>query len=113
MSNGETISRRTVLKILSVGFVGIVFGSVVTSFGAEVNPRVPVVLSTDVGNEIDDQWAIVYLLLQPKFEVLGVMSAHAPTITAPVGKTSYRILVDVVENRIGLRRHPPLIEGAS
>ncbi|HEY5445156.1 MAG TPA: hypothetical protein VIJ87_11975, partial [Pyrinomonadaceae bacterium] len=90
----------------------ILFSSAVASFGGVikgVRERVPVVLSTDVGNEIDDQWAIVYLLLQPKFEVLGVMSAHAPTITAPAGKTSYRILVDVVENRMGMRRHPPLI----
>ena len=86
MSNDETISRRTALTILIV--CCLVFGSVVTSFGAELNPRVPVVLSTDVGNEIDDQWAVVYLLLQPKFEVLGVMSAHAPTITAPAGRTS-------------------------
>jgi inosine-uridine nucleoside N-ribohydrolase len=75
--------------------------------------RIPVVLSTDVGNEIDDQWAITYLLLQPRFEVLGVMSAHAPTISAPAGQTSYRILVDVVENRLGMSTHPPLIEGGS
>ncbi len=74
--------------------------------------RIPVVLSTDVGNEIDDQWAITYLLLQPKFEVLGVMSVHAPTITAPAGQTSHRILVDVVESRLGMKRHPPLIPGA-
>jgi inosine-uridine nucleoside N-ribohydrolase len=72
-----------------------------------------VVLSTDVGNEIDDQWAITYLLLQPKFQVLGIMSAHAPTIVAPAGLTSYRILVDVVEHRLGMRRHPPLIAGGS
>jgi purine nucleosidase len=75
--------------------------------------RIPVVLSTDVGNEIDDQWAITYLLLQPRFEVLGVMSAHAPSISAPAGQTSYRILVDVVENRLGMATHPPLIEGGS
>jgi purine nucleosidase len=75
--------------------------------------RLPVVLSTDVGNEIDDQWAVTYLLLQPKFQVLGVMSAHAPTIAAPAGRTSYRILVDVVENRLGMRKHPPMIEGGS
>ena len=75
--------------------------------------RIPVVLSTDVGNEIDDQWAITYLLLQPRFEVLGVMSAHAPTISAPAGQTSYRILVDVVENRLGMSSHPPLVEGGS
>ena len=75
--------------------------------------RIPVVLSTDVGNEIDDQWAITYLLLQPRFDVLGVMSAHAPTISAPAGQTSYRILVDVVENRLGMSTHPPLVEGGS
>ena len=75
--------------------------------------RIPVVLSTDVGNEIDDQWAVAYLLLQPRFEVLGVMSVHAPTIAAPAGYTSHRILVDVVENRLGMRNHPPLLEGGS
>jgi len=76
-------------------------------------PRVPVILSTDVGNEIDDQWAIAYLLLQPRFDVLGVMSAHAPSITAPAGRTSLRILTDVVENRLKMPTHPPLIEGGS
>ena len=80
---------------------------------AQSTAKIPVILSTDVGNEIDDQWAVTYLLLQPRFKVLGVMSAHAPSITAPAGKTSHRILVDVVENRLGMRNHPPLIEGAS
>jgi len=77
------------------------------------NQKIPVVLSTDVGNEIDDQWAVTYLLLQPRFQVLGIMSAHAPTIAAPAGQTSHRILIDVVENRLGMRTHPPLIEGGS
>jgi len=95
------------LVLLFVVFTGVIYGA--------QNPesRIPVVLSTDVGNEIDDQWAIIYLLLQPRLDVLGVMSAHAPTITAPAGHTSYRILVDVVENRLGMRTHPPLIEGGS
>lgn len=75
--------------------------------------KIPVVLSTDVGNEIDDQWTVIYLLLSPRVEVLGVMSAHAPSIAAPAGRTSYHILRDVVENRLGMRIHPPLVEGAS
>ena len=83
-------------------------------YGAQTaDGKMPVVLSTDVGNEIDDQWTISYLLLQPRVEVLGVMSTHAPTIMAPAGHTSYRILVDVVENRLGMSAHPPLVEGAS
>jgi purine nucleosidase len=99
--------RLICLALLSIVSTGAVYGA------ENADARVPVVLSTDVGNEIDDQWAITYLLLQPRFDVLGVMSAHAPSITAPAGYTSYRILVDVVENRLGMSVHPPLIEGGS
>ena len=74
---------------------------------------IPVVLSTDVGNEVDDQWAIVYLLLQPAFDVKGILSAHAPSISPPAGKVSLGILRAVVEDRMGMHTHPPLIEGAS
>jgi len=74
---------------------------------------IPVVLSTDVGNEVDDQWAIVYLLLQPSFDVKGILSAHAPSISPPAGKVSLGILRSVVEDRMGMQTHPPLIEGAS
>jgi purine nucleosidase len=95
------------LVLLSMVSTGVMYGS------QNADTRMPVVLSTDVGNEIDDQWAITYLLLQPRFDVLGVTSAHAPSITAPAGQTSYRILVDVVENRLGMSTHPPLIEGGS
>jgi len=95
------------LTLLSIVSAGVVYGA------QKADARIPVVLSTDVGNEVDDQWAITYLLLQPRFDVLGVMSAHAPSITAPAGHTSYRILLDVVENRLGMSAHPPLIEGGS
>src|SRR5713101_6177432 len=95
------------LALLSIASTGVMYGA------QNADARIPVVLSTDVGNEIDDQWAITYLLLQPRFDVLGVMSAHAPTIAAPAGHTSFRILVDVVENRLRMNIHPPLIEGGS
>jgi inosine-uridine nucleoside N-ribohydrolase len=95
------------LVLLSLVSTGVMYGV------QNADSRIPVVLSTDVGNEIDDQWAITYLLLQPRFDVLGVTSAYAPTITAPAGHTSYRILVDVVENRLRMSAHPPLIEGGS
>ena len=83
------------------------------SAGAVSTVPVPVVLSTDVGNEVDDQWAIAYLMTNPHFEVLGVMSAHAPTLRPPAAHTSYLILRDVVEHRLAMAQHPPLIEGAS
>jgi purine nucleosidase len=108
--NGGTM--RSLRYLMRLALLSMFFTSVI--YGAQnPNARVPVVLSTDVGNEIDDQWTITYLLLQPRLDVLGVMSTHAPTLMAPAGHTSYRILVDVVENRLGMRKHAPLIEGAS
>ena len=102
-------TRSWKLQSLTVALL-IIFGNA-THQAQTVATKIPVVLSTDVGNEIDDQWTITYLLLQPRLQVLGIMSAHAPTIAAPAGHTSHRILVDVVENRLGMKRHPPLIQG--
>lgn len=97
-------------RILSVIATTFLVG-VLAAHAAET--RIPVVLSTDIGNEIDDQWAVTYLLLQPRLRVLGILSAHAPSLPTPAGRASYRILVDVVENRLGMRVYPPLIEGSS
>jgi inosine-uridine nucleoside N-ribohydrolase len=83
-----------------------------SSLQAAAAEKIPVVLSTDVGNEVDDQWTIAYLLLSDEFDVLGIVSAHAPSISPPAGQTSYRILRDVVENRLGMKSHPPLYAGA-
>lgn len=74
--------------------------------------RTPVVLSTDIGNEIDDQWAIAYLLLNPNFQVLGLISAHAPSIPDPSGYNSYLLLRDEVENRLHMTVHPPILPGS-
>jgi purine nucleosidase len=73
----------------------------------------PVVLSTDVGNEIDDQWAIAYMLVNPAFDVLGIVSAHAPSLPAPSAHATYEVLKDEVEHRLGMKVHPPLFEGSS
>jgi inosine-uridine nucleoside N-ribohydrolase len=75
--------------------------------------KTPVLLSTDVGNEIDDQWAISYLLTNSDFDVQGITSAHAPSLPDPSAHASYEILVDVVERRLGMSVHPPLLEGSS
>jgi len=75
--------------------------------------KTPVVLSTDVGNEIDDQWAIAHLLVSGNFDVRGILSAQAPSLPSPSAHATYKVLVDEVENRLGMREHPPLLEGAS
>jgi purine nucleosidase len=73
--------------------------------------KTPVILSTDIGNEIDDQWAIAYLMLNPDFDVLGVLSAHAPSIPDPAGYNSYLLLRDEIENRLNMSVHPPILPG--
>jgi inosine-uridine nucleoside N-ribohydrolase len=78
---------------------------------AAAHAKTPLILSTDVGNEIDDQWAIAYMMANPNFEVLGITSAHAPSLPDPSGYHSYLLLKDEIENRLGMRVHPPLLQG--
>lgn len=84
-----------------------------TRVNAKHHEKTSVILSTDVGNEIDDQWAIAYLLASPELNVLGIISAHAPSLPAPSAHSTYLVLRDEVENRLGLRDHVPLFEGSS
>ncbi len=81
--------------------------------GLPVEAKIHVILSTDVGNEVDDQWAIAYVLVNPEFEVLGIVSAQAPTVSPPSAHTTYLVLLDEVENRLKMTVHPPLFEGSS
>ncbi len=98
--------------VLSIAFLSSIC-ALAQAQDSRTKSKIPVVLSTDVGNEIDDQWAIVYTLLSDEFEVLGVMSAHAPSIAPPAGHTAYLILRHIVEERLAMSTHPPILEGAS
>lgn len=83
------------------------------AWGPSAWSKTAVILSTDVGNEIDDQWAIAYMLVNPAFDVLGIVSAHAPSLPAPSAHATYEVLKDEVERRLGMATHPPLFEGSS
>jgi inosine-uridine nucleoside N-ribohydrolase len=86
----------------------------VAAHAAVAFANVPVILSTDVGNEIDDQWVVAYMLANPQtFDVLGIVSSHAPSLPDPSAHYTYLILKDEVENRMGMAVHPPLFEGSS
>ncbi|MGC8785785.1 MAG: hypothetical protein ACP5RN_15570, partial [Armatimonadota bacterium] len=43
---------------------------------------IDVLLSTDVGAEMDDQWAIAHLTLHPRVNLLGIVTTHTPYQTA-------------------------------
>jgi purine nucleosidase len=46
---------------------------------AAQQPRMKVVLDTDIGTDIDDAWALGYALKSPSFELLGVTVTDADT----------------------------------
>ncbi len=45
-------------------------------------PKIPVILDTDIGDDIDDSWALVLLLKSPQFEL--------KLVTTTFGKAEYR-----------------------
>lgn len=47
-----------------------------------------VILTTDCGTEVDDQWAIVYLLLSPQIKLEGIVTTHAPNLKPPASAAS-------------------------
>jgi inosine-uridine nucleoside N-ribohydrolase len=51
------------------------------SDAAPVTPRQPVIIDTDIGDDIDDAFALTIALLDPRLEVLGVTTAWGDTRT--------------------------------
>ena len=84
------MSRRSFLKhgaVASAGASGIAFGSsLAAAEGARVptaqdhfamlkkGKKIPVILDTDIGNDIDDTWALVLMLKSPELDVKLVTS---------------------------------------
>jgi len=69
-----------------------------------------VILTTDCGAEIDDQWAIVYLFLNPQLHVKGIVSTHAPNI--PSSEFSADCVRDVL-HRLQVASPPPVFAGSN
>src|SRR3989442_8409985 len=70
----------------------------------EQSARVPVILDTDIGSDIDDAVALAYLLRQPRCELLGVT-----TVTGNVAQRA--ALCDVICREAG-RDDVPIHAGA-
>jgi inosine-uridine nucleoside N-ribohydrolase len=43
-------------------------------------PRIPVILETDIGDDIDDTWALVMLLKNPEFDLKLVTTTHGKAV---------------------------------
>ena len=71
-------------------------------------PR-PVVVSTDCGAEVDDQWALAHLALSPRVALKGVVTTHSPNLKAPAAAKVAR----EVFARMMVAEPPPVVAGSS
>lgn len=51
----------------------------VSGFDRPSQEKIPILIDADTANEVDDLYAIVRALVEPKFELLGIMSAQFHT----------------------------------
>lgn len=62
---------------------------------ADASPaRIPVLLTSDCGTEIDDQWAVAHLALSPRVELRGIVTTHAPGLTSDASARAVRLILD-------------------
>jgi purine nucleosidase len=84
-----------------------------------------VMLTTDPGCDVDDQFVIAHLLLTPRVRLHGIITTHAPNLAAngfqthdqqgqaiPAAEITRGIAQQVLE-RLPDCEHPPLIAGSS
>jgi len=76
----------------------------------EPGARLPVILSTDCGTEIDDQWQVIYLAISPEIDALGFIGNHARN--ALTGTKARDTILDALENRLSMADHPPVLAGS-
>ena len=75
----------------------------------------PVVLTTDCGADMDDQWAIAHLVLSPEFDVRAIVTTHTgknSILPPPAAESSARNARDVLAHIPALKK-PPVIPGSS
>jgi purine nucleosidase len=85
--------------LVSALFVG-------SSLAAEV-PRIPVILDTDIGSDIDDAFALALIIDSPEFDLLGVT-----TVSGDAGARA-RLAAKMLWEAGGKWRQVPVVAGAS
>jgi purine nucleosidase len=80
----------------------------VTAEAENPSARRAVLLSTDCGCEMDDQWALALLALSPALDLRAVVGAHGPTLPAPAAADHAREVL----RRMNVSKPPPVVAGA-
>lgn len=88
-------------------------GLLVLAFSLPADPpeRIPVVVTTDCGVEVDDQWALAHLALSPKIDLRAVVTTHAGpgNPDADAAAKSARALLDALP----MSRRPLVLAGSN
>jgi purine nucleosidase len=74
--------------------------------------RKPVVLTTDIGAEVDDQWTLAHMALSPQLELKGVVTTHAPNLASPAAETSAGYARELV-GKLPAKFRPAVLAGSS
>jgi inosine-uridine nucleoside N-ribohydrolase len=77
-------------------------------------PR-PILLTTDIGADMDDQWVLAHLVLSAEFDLRGVVTTHTgsyPALAAPAADSSARVAGEVLDH-LPLSKRPKVIAGSS
>jgi inosine-uridine nucleoside N-ribohydrolase len=86
----------------------------ITMSYAQAAPRA-VVLTTDIGADMDDQWALAHLVLSPEIDVRAVVTTHTghfPALAPPAAESSAAIARDELDH-LSVPRRPPVLAGSS
>ncbi len=70
-----------------------------------------VILTTDCGAEIDDQFAVSYLLLVPHVHVKAIVTTHAPNLPKEA-ESSAECAKEIIQ-RLGVAAPPPVFAGSN
>lgn len=92
---------------MAVGLMAGMLGSM-----ASAADRKPVVVTTDIGTEIDDLWAVAHLMLSPELEVKGVVTTHAPNLAAPAAESSSKYAHELM-SKLPAKFRAPVLAGSS
>lgn len=102
------------MNLISLVFCVAALALLSTVASAEDAPpaRRAVVLSTDIGASIDDQWALVHLVLSPQIDLQGVVTSHSPNLKPPAAETAANVAREVLAH-VPLATKPPVFAGSS
>jgi purine nucleosidase len=88
------------------------FALMAGALGVVTPDQKPVVLTTDIGAEVDDQWTMAHMALSPLIELKGVVTTHAPNLVAPAAETSASFARDLA-SKLPIKLRPPILAGSN